>query len=81
MLSILINFIKMLIAHQNEVEHELAALFSKRAPELVGNNYLVIGTLDRDAWKRGMAEPLAIQEMVEQLQDFVEVLELRQAGS
>jgi hypothetical protein len=70
----------LLIAHQDEVEHELAALFSKRAPELAGNRYLVIGTLDRDVWKRGVAEPLAIQQMVEQLHDFIEVLELRRAG-
>jgi hypothetical protein len=70
---------ELLIAHQDEVEHELAALFSKRAPVLVGNSYLVLGTLDRDVWKRGVAEPLAIQEMVEQLHDFVEVLGLRRA--
>jgi len=70
----------LLIAHQDEVGQQLAALFSKRAPERIGNDYLVIGTLDRDVWKRGVAEPLAIQEMVEQLHDFVEVLELRRAG-
>jgi len=70
----------LLIAHQDEVEQQLAALLSKRAPELIGNDYLVLGTLDRDVWKRGVAEPLAIQEMVEQLHDFVEVLELRRAG-
>jgi hypothetical protein len=71
----------LLIAHQDEVEHELAALFAKRAPELVGNDYLVLGTLDRDVWKRGITEPLEIQQMVEKLHDFVEVLELRLAGA
>jgi hypothetical protein len=71
---------ELLIAHQDEVEAELAAFFARRTPDLVGNSYLVIGTLDRDVWKRGVAEPLAIQEMVEQLHDFVEVLELRRAG-
>jgi hypothetical protein len=70
----------LLIAHQDEVEQQLAALFSKRAPKRIGNDYLVLGTLDRDVWKRSVAEPLAIQEMVEQLHDFVEVLELRRAG-
>jgi hypothetical protein len=70
----------LLIAHQDEVEQELAAIFTRHASELAGNNYLVIGTLDRDVWKRGVAEPLAVQEMVEQLHDFVEVLELRRAG-
>lgn len=70
----------LLIAHQDEIEQQLAALFSKRAPEQIGNDYLVLGTLDRDVWKRGVAQPLAIQEMVEHLHDFVEVLELRPAG-
>ena len=65
---------------KDEVERELATLFANRAPELIGNDYLVLGTLDRDVWKRGVTGPLAIQEMVEQLHDFVEVLELRRAG-
>ncbi len=69
----------LLITHQDEVEQQLSALFANCAPELIGNDYLVLGTLDRDIWKRGVAEPLAIQEMVEQLHDFVEVLELRRA--
>jgi hypothetical protein len=70
----------LLIAHQDEVEQQLAALFAKRAPELTGNDYLVLGTLDRDVWKRGVAEPLEIHEMLDYLHDFVEVLELRRAG-
>jgi hypothetical protein len=70
----------LLVAHQDEVEQQLAALFAIRAPELIGSDYLVLGTLGRDVWKRGVAQPLAIQELVEQLHDFVEVLELRPAG-
>jgi len=69
----------LLIAHQDEIEQQLAALFARRAPELSGNDYLVLGTLDRDVWKRSVAEPLAIQEMVKHLHDFVEVMELRRA--
>jgi hypothetical protein len=70
----------LLIAHEDEIEQQLAALFSKRTPDLLGNNYLVIVTLDRDGWKRSVAEPLAIQAMVEHLHDFAEVLELRRTG-
>ena len=69
----------LLIAHQDEVESELAALGARGAPELVGNSYLPLGTLDREVWRRGVAEPLAGKEMLEQLHDFVEVLELRRA--
>lgn len=70
----------LLIAHQDEIEQQLAALFANRAPELVGKSYLTLGTLDRDVWKQGVAEPLAIQELVEHLHDFVEVLELGRTG-
>jgi hypothetical protein len=69
----------LLIAHQDEIEQQLEALFSQRSPELIGNRYLVLGTLDRDVWKRGVAEPLAIQELAEHLHDFVETVELRRA--
>jgi hypothetical protein len=69
-----------LIAHQDEIEQQLAALFAQRAPELVGNSYLTLGTLDRDVWKQSVTEPLAIEAMLEHLHDFVEVLELRRAG-
>jgi hypothetical protein len=69
----------LLIAHQDEIERELEALFSQRAPELIGNSYLALGTLDRDVWKRGIAEPLAIQALTEHLHDFVETVELRRA--
>jgi hypothetical protein len=64
---------------RSEVEQQLVALFAIRAPDLIGNDYLVLGTLDRDVWKRSVAQPLAIQELVEHLHDFVEVLELRPA--
>ena len=69
----------LLIVHQDEIEQQLAALFTRRAPELISNDYLALGTLDHDVWKRSVGEPLAIQELVEQLHDFVEVLELRRA--
>ena len=69
----------LLIAHQDEVESELAALGARGAPELVVNSYLPLGTLDREVWRRGVAEPLAGKEMLEQLHDFIEVLELRRA--
>jgi hypothetical protein len=70
----------LLIAHQDELEEQLAALFAERSPELVGNAYLVMGTLDRDVWKRSMAEPLAVPELVEQLHGFVQVFEIKRSS-
>ncbi len=69
----------LLIAHQDELDAQLAALFAERAPDLVGNDYLVIGTLDREVWKRSLTEPLTIPEMTELLHDFVQVMDLQRS--
>lgn len=69
----------LLIAHQDEVEAQLAALFTHYKPELAGKPYLVMGTLERAAWKRGMREPLSIQEMLDNLHDFKQVLRFEPA--
>jgi hypothetical protein len=60
----------LLIAHQDEIEGLLTAYFSQNMPEAVGNDYLVLGTEDRDVWRRGMREQLAPGEMLEHLHDF-----------
>ncbi len=36
----------LLIAHQDELEEVISRVFSVLNPEVVGNNYLVIGSLD-----------------------------------
>jgi hypothetical protein len=69
----------LVIAHQDEVEEQLAALFGERQPELVGNAYLVLGTLDPEVWERGQEKPLTIPEMMDNLHDFQEVLSIRPA--
>lgn len=69
----------LLIAHQDEVEQQLAVLFQQRDPDLIGNDYLVIGTLDPEVWEGGRHTPLTIPEMMENLHDFKEVLRIRPA--
>ena len=64
----------LLIAHQDEIEAQLAAIFTERAPEMVGNDYLVVGTLDRPEWQRGRRTPLTNQEMLAALHDFEDVV-------
>jgi len=70
----------LLIAHQNDVEHFLACYFSEQKPEAVGNDYLVLGTMDRPAWKRGTQQQLSLQEMLEELHDFKEVVTFKVTG-
>ncbi len=69
----------LLIAHQHEVEQQLALLFERHDPSLLGNDYLVIGTQDRSDWRRGMTTPLTIQEMLDALHDFKEVVRFEPA--
>ena len=64
----------LLIAHQDQLEAWLAAFFSEHRPEIVGNDYLVLGTEDRPDWLRGMRTPLSPQDAFECLHDFREVV-------
>jgi hypothetical protein len=69
----------LLIAHKHEIEQQLEWLFTSRDPSLIGNNYLVIGTQDRADWRRGMKIPLTIEEMLDSLHDFEEVIRFEPA--
>ncbi len=62
----------LLIAHQDDVEHFLVSFFTEENPEVIGNDYLIVGTIDRAVWKRGTQQPLTLQEMIEALHDFKE---------
>src|SRR5437879_10304150 len=41
----------LLIAHKNELDEIITRTFTVLNPEIVGNTYLVIGTVDRADWK------------------------------
>jgi SEC-C motif len=66
----------LIIARKDELEAQLAALFEQQNPALIGNDYLVMGTLDHDDWERGRHTPLTLPEMVAKLHVFQEVLQL-----
>jgi len=69
----------LIIAHRDELEAQLEMLFDQHNPEVIGNDYLVIGTLDHDVWERGCQTPLTIPEMIANLHDFQEVLRIEPA--
>jgi len=60
----------------------LAKLFAELNPSAIGEAYLVIGTVERKAWREGMQESKGIDDMLAHLHDFKEVLtvEYRPAG-
>jgi hypothetical protein len=67
----------LLIAHQDEIEELLAGLFAEIDPSVIGNEYLVMGTLERQAWLEGVKQPKGIPEILEHLHVFKEVRTLR----
>ena len=52
----------------------LAAFFTEHRPEIVGNEYLVLGTEDRADWIRGVDTPVSPAKAFEQMHDFREVV-------
>jgi hypothetical protein len=68
---------ELIIAHKLELETELAYAFEKIAPEMIGNEYLVLGTMDRKAWKAGLAGAgQNLDESLKHMADFAHVLTL-----
>jgi hypothetical protein len=70
----------LLIAHQDEIEALLATFFGEQRPEIVGNDYLVVGTEDRADWLRGMKSPQSIENALACLHDFTEVVQFKPAS-
>ena len=70
----------LLIAHQNDVEHFLASYFMQQKPEVVGNDYLVVGTLDKTTWIRGTQQQMSMHETLDALHDFKEVVTFKVTG-
>jgi len=69
---------ELIMVHQDELEAELAYNVGRVAPEIVGNEYLVIGTVDKAAWQQGLrGNGHTINEMFEHLADFKKVYDLQ----
>jgi hypothetical protein len=66
----------LLIAHQDELEPLMVLSFQEQFPEVIGNDYLVLGTLDKSAWRQRDKEPLEMANIPAKLHDFKEYLSL-----
>ena len=60
----------LLIGHKHEIEHHLTELFLKINPEVIGNYYLVFGTVEKIAWRGNMNQSKPFNEMRQQIHDF-----------
>lgn len=60
----------LLVAHKHEIERLLYSLFSQRDPQVIGNDYLIMGTVEKDAWREGLRQPKGVPEMRSYAHDF-----------
>jgi len=60
----------LLIAHKHEIEHLLTNLFRQYDPEVIGNDYLIIGTVEKETWREGSKQPLSMDEMLPYASNF-----------
>ncbi|MBA2691507.1 MAG: hypothetical protein H0U65_03305 [Rubrobacter sp.] len=61
----------LIMAHKDELEHELTIAFEKRDPAIIGNEYMVFGTVDKKVWQKGLeGEAPDIENMLDHVADF-----------
>jgi hypothetical protein len=65
-----------IIAHQDELEAELVAHFEQLQPELIGNDYLVVGTVERKVWHEGLNQPQNLVQVLPHTADFKKFVEI-----
>ncbi|MGZ3609489.1 MAG: hypothetical protein ACXWOL_01495 [Ktedonobacteraceae bacterium] len=65
---------ELIIVHQDQLEEQLVAFFSTFDPDIIGNDYLIIGTLDQASRKRKSYNQFPVIELLEDLHDFKEVV-------
>jgi hypothetical protein len=62
---------ELIMCDQAELEAQLAHSFERLKPEVIGNDYLVVGTVETKTWKRGMGErPPSLEETLQHTADF-----------
>jgi hypothetical protein len=64
----------LIILHQDKVEQLLTAAFLERQPSIVGNDYLIIGTVERDYWHKASTTGGTYEGLFESLHDFKQVV-------
>ena len=71
----------LLIAHKFEIEKLMRNVFSQAEPSLIGNAYLVLGTLEKSAWRKGLGGGASPAETFPYVHDFkAHYAELRVTG-
>ena len=74
---------EMIMAHEIELNAEIGIAISRHAPAAVGRGYLVIGTVVRKVWQRGLkGEGQLLEDALEHVAEFKQrlVLEVKPGG-
>ncbi len=71
---------ELVVLHQDELEDLLAQAFDKLAPQVIGNKYFVVGTLDRNDWRKSLQQPLTTGETIAALHDFLRHVKIEPRG-
>jgi len=58
------------ILHKDKLEQLLVLTFERRQPDMIGNEYLVMGTVDRSVWLRTLKEQVDPKTTLAQLHVF-----------
>ena len=62
----------LLIAHEDELRAMIDRLVGETRSAKADPGFFVVGTLERDAWRRGVEQPLDRSEMLAALHDFID---------
>jgi len=66
-----------IITHQDILEQQITIAFMEKEPEVIGNNYLVLGTVAIPMWRKGTREAIAMDELLTATADFKRYMEVK----
>ena len=64
----------LIILHKDKVETLLVLSFEEHQPEIIGNDYLIVGTLEYDYWRKASKKGGTYKEFLDNLHDFKQVV-------
>ena len=70
----------LLIVRQSEIEPLMVGAFEEWNPSIIGNDYLIVGTLPRSVWIAGHKNAAHPADIIEQTHLFEDLWEFEVAG-
>ena len=70
----------LIIAKKADVEHLMAERMSQTYPEIIGNDYLIMGTVERKDWLEGNKNKISKADIINRIYIFKDVLSFEFVG-